>query len=556
MKTKSTASLLLLSFIIWMLSFTTVNSQEIHNQLPVKVQDNNPIAEITNQQQIMHALLTQPVPGSNILMRIADFKPAKKTLGPESQFKTQGDFLYQLLYKADTVISYSIGDGTVKQLITYNDFGKVASSITLHLNGNTWANTDQQLKTYDFYGNLLTDLVQVWENGNWLNSSLTTFTYNGEGKLLTSFLKFWDNNNWSNLALDTYTYDGSGNMLTALGQIWDNSGWLNNTLETATYNGNGEILTDTQQNWESNAWKNSMQYIYYYDPSGLSMTITRKSWDNTAWLNQSLETYTYNAGGNIINYQVQLWDLTSWQNSYKLTNTYNSSGKILTTLEQSWDSGSWLNMDTFTYTYDGNGNLLTSLYQTWNGNWVNYSLIEYSYDNTNNWDNINYLLWNGSAWADNQIVEYYYYQGQVIANSFYWNGTGWEVADWMVTVSINKSGTQQSLFVGYVFKAEVYYSSIITGLNDPEQKDMGQFLVSPNPVVGEMNIETQLSKQVWASFQLFDLSGKYVALVFEGMIPADKSSFKVAVNGIHPGLYLLKMKTSDSSEQQRVCIIK
>jgi hypothetical protein len=555
MKTKSYASFLLLTSIFWLLSFTPASSQQIRKHNATMPEETNPIREITKNQQILHSLLTQPMAGSSILTNIADLKPAKMTAGLVYHPINQASILGERLYKADTVISNSIGDGTMKQLCTYNDFGEVTSLINLQWTGSTWVNYDQQLKTYDYYGNMLTDLYQIWDNGNWLNSDLITFTYNSEGKILTQISKYWETNAWTNLAFDILTYDGSGNMLTAQEQVWDVSAWVNYTLETATYDANGRILTDLQQNWESSAWTNSMQYIYYYDPSGLSKTITRKAWDNSAWINQSFETYTYDANGNNTNYLVQLWDLTSWQNSYKLSCTYNFSGKILTMLEQTWESGNWLNNKYFTYTYSANGNLLTSLCQIWNGAWENYSLVAYSFLN-NNWDNIHYQSWTGTTWQDYQVVEYVYTPGQILANASSWNGTAWEIRDWLMTVAIFNNGVQQSMYVGYNYQSQVYYSSMITGIADPGAEKKELMVVSPNPAHGMMNIVTQLSHSDRVSMELYDLSGRLVSIIYEGRVPADKNTIRVNVAEINPGFYMLKMRTTDSFEQQKVCIIK
>ncbi len=550
METRRSVLMPLLAFALWLLATCPAISQEIHNPKSLKSFRDKTEKHI-NQKLDMKTLrenrpdLKNPVNWSKIGIG------NKSVLKQNELWGTDG-----LAFHPDTIISFADTYGNFKEILLYDDNQNLVSETIFDWQNNGWVNLERYSGTYDVNGNLLTVLGQVWVNNAWLNNELNTFTYDASGNGLTDLYQYWEGGNWVNSELTTNTFDGNGNQLTRLSQLWDTGAWLNSSFSTMTYDGNGNLLTLLWQYWENEAWLNSYLWTKTYTTNGQLLTNTMVGWEGTGWgMLMYRDTFTYDEAGNMLTYTNESGDTGTWTNYYMETYTYDELGNWLTFLVQFW-SGAWDNTDFVTRTFDANSKVLTNLYQYWEGAWTNASLGIFTYDIEGNQLNALYQLWDGAAWANNMKVDYEYQAGLVIGNAFMWDGSGWVIGEWFVELGINDSGNYFLLFGNMASNAQAYYSSYPLEINDPTVCKPSLMAIYPNPAYGNLTISTEILQPSGATISLFDLSGRLVNVVYEGIIQPGNQPLTYNTSGLTPGIYILELKSGSISERQKLTIVK
>jgi len=550
METKKSVLMPLLVLALWLLATCSAFSQENQNQKSLKSLRDKAKNHVP-QQKDMKTFQTNRTdlqnPENWNKNGIGNMPVLKQT----EKWGTDG-----LAFHPDTVISFSMNYGNFKEILLYDDNQNLISETIFDWQNNGWVNLERYSGTYDVNGNLLTVLGQVWDNNAWLNNELSTFTYDTNGNELTELYQYWESGNWVNSELTTNTFDGNGNQLTRLSQYWDTGAWLNSSFSTMTYDGNGNLLTLLWQIWESEAWLNSDLWTITYSANGEPLTNTMVGWDGTGWgLLMYRDTFTYDETGNMLTYTYESGDTGAWVNSYMETYTYDENGNWLTLLVQYW-SGAWDNTDFITRTYNENGKVLTNLYQYWEGAWTNASLATFSYDGIGNQLNALYQFYDGATWANNMKVDYEYQAGLIIGNAFMWDGSGWVTGEWFVELGINDNGNYFQLFGNMASTAQAYYSSYPLEINDPTVCKPSLMAIYPNPANGVLTINTEILQPSGATISLFDLSGRLIEVVFEGIIQPGNQPIIFNASEFIPGIYILELKAGSISEKQKLIIVK
>jgi hypothetical protein len=550
METKKSVLMPLLAVVLWLLATCPAISQEIHNPKSLKSFRDKTEKHVPQQKdmktfQTNRTDLQNPENWSKIGIG------NKPVLKQNELWGTDG-----LAFHPDTIISFADTYGNFKEILLYDNNQNILSETIFDWQNNGWVNLERYSGTYDVNGNLLTVLGQVWDNNAWFNNELSTFTYDANGNELTELYQYWEGGNWVNSELTINTFDGNGNQLTRLGQLWDIGAWLNSSFSTMTYDDSGNLLTLLWQIWESEVWLNSDLWTKTYTTNGQLLTNTMVGWDGTGWgLLMYRDTFTYDEAGNMLTYTNESGDTGTWVNSYMETYTYDENGNWLTLLVQYW-SGAWDNTDFVTRTYDANGKVLTNLYQYWEGAWTNASLGVFTYDGDGNQLSALYQFWDGATWANNMKVDYEYQAGLIIGNAFMWDGSGWVTGEWFVELGINDSGNYFQLFGNMASTAQAYYSSYPLKINDPEVCKPSLMAIYPNPAYGNLTISTEILHPSGATISLFDLSGRMVDVVYNGILQPGAQPVTFDPSGLTPGIYILELKTGSISERQKLTIVK
>jgi hypothetical protein len=81
---------------------------------------------------------------------------------------------------------------------------------------------------------------------------------------------------------------------------------------------------------------------------------------------------------------------------------------------------------------------------------------------------------------------------------------------------------------------------------------------APNPSTGTMSFSIALARDQQVEIEAFDVTGRRVALIHRGVLPAGTYRFAwngLTQKGLHaaPGIYLLQLRAEDRSEVRRVC---
>ncbi|MEL6445678.1 MAG: T9SS type A sorting domain-containing protein [Bacteroidota bacterium] len=80
--------------------------------------------------------------------------------------------------------------------------------------------------------------------------------------------------------------------------------------------------------------------------------------------------------------------------------------------------------------------------------------------------------------------------------------------------------------------------------------------VYPNPLVGQGRVQVTLSQAAEARVEVFDLLGRRVALLHEGLLAAGTNTLALDVQGLAPGTYVLRAGSGTTSAARRLVIAR
>lgn len=90
----------------------------------------------------------------------------------------------------------------------------------------------------------------------------------------------------------------------------------------------------------------------------------------------------------------------------------------------------------------------------------------------------------------------------------------------------------------------------------PEFPESTKISIYPNPAVEEFNIFLRNTKERYFSISLFDITGKEVRTVYNGMLGNGDHKLQIPVfeSGLHPGLYFVSIKTEDNRTTKKILV--
>lgn len=232
-------------------------------------------------------------------------------------------------------------------------------------------------------------------------------------------------------------------------------------------------------------------------------------------------------------------------------------GEKLTQLEQYWDGG-WFDAVLFTNTYDEYGNWISYVGQQWTGEeWWNMSAATMTYDMDGNCLSRIDQFWVGTDWQNTRKSEYEYQPGLIIGHGFKWEGEQWIAGDtYTMNVTLNNEGEPITFYTGNCHLVEVYYAGFGVGMPEKGKEQSLMFSVYPNPAKESMTIKPEINQPEWFSIRLFDLSGKNVHVLYEGIMQPCAQPITFNTHELPVGLYILEMRAGTSSSRQKVGIIR
>jgi hypothetical protein len=80
--------------------------------------------------------------------------------------------------------------------------------------------------------------------------------------------------------------------------------------------------------------------------------------------------------------------------------------------------------------------------------------------------------------------------------------------------------------------------------------------VYPNPASGSVNITFTLAQQGDVSFEVFDVTGRFVTTIEHDLFEADGNEVAWDASRVNQGIYFIKMKAGSYSAVKRISVIK
>lgn len=429
-------------------------------------------------------------------------------------------------------------------------FLAIACVVFINISGNSKGSWSMNPVSVIYHADSI--LVSSTKDGN----TKLTYTYDADHNLITLLKQLEAARGWENLQMDTYAYDEYGHLLTDTYQEWNGTEWMNMNLYTSSYDEYGNLLTVLQQNWEEVDWMNSMLFTNTYDEFGKKLGFIAQYWESDTWVNSDMSLYTYDDNGYLIIDLYHYWDGINWVEMSRTLYTYDDSGRKLTQLEQYWD-GEWFDAMLFTNTYDGYGNWISYLGQQWTGEeWWNMSAATMTYDMDGNCLSRIDQFWVGVDWQNTGKNEYEYQAGLIIGHGFIWEADQWITGDsYMFQIGVNIEGEKQIFYTTRASLVHVYYSGFGVGIPEMNKEQSFMFSVYPNPAKESMTITPEINRSEWVSIRLFDLSGRNVHVLYDGIMQTG-AQITVNTNELPNGLYILEVRAGTSSSRQKVSIIR
>jgi hypothetical protein len=431
------------------------------------------------------------------------------------------------IYLPDSLTLYSIGD-TIRMSAAYNVGGWNDQIVVQILSSGRWVNYSRQTWTYLGSNENNLTLQQTWLHGQWTNVELDSSTYDARDNMLVHLTKYWSQGAWKDSLLSSRTYDANGNMLTNIGWVLTNSQWTNSWLGTYTYDASGDELTFLVQTWSGTQWVNMDMWTYTYDVHGHMLTELMQVY-NGQWDNATLSIYTYDATGNMLSHLAQTWASGQWTNSTIHTYTYDTNGRMLTDWLKGWTNAAWMNGSLYTYTYDTNGNLLNELVQYWlNGLWTNFNQFAFTYDAHGNELTGNNTSWSGSVWmpTDDNFV--------LAVNGSTYDFTGYRIiVSWIPVNTADVPTNGKSMVKGYSLSQNY-----------------------PNPFNPSTTIGYQLPTQVHVTLKVFDVLGREIATLVNGVEQPGYKSVNFNANNLASGVYYYRLQAGNYIETRKLLLLR
>ena len=105
---------------------------------------------------------------------------------------------------------------------------------------------------------------------------------------------------------------------------------------------------------------------------------------------------------------------------------------------------------------------------------------------------------------------------------------------------------------------EVDISNLPSGINN-NTTTANDFILKqnyPNPFNPETNISYELKQKAFVTLKVFDLSGKEVAVLVNGIKSSGSYNVKFSGADLSSGLYFYKLESGEFSEVKKMMLIK
>jgi hypothetical protein len=413
---------------------------------------------------------------------------------------------------------------------SYDATGNKLSYVYEQWSGNHWLNVVRYTNSYDVNSNVLSQLYEQWLDDQWVNNDRSLYTYDQNKHMLSDLEESWSDAQWVNVHRSTYTYDVNGKELTYLFESWSNDQWVNAKRSTSTYDANGNELTYLDETWSGDQWLYSDSIVCTYDTYGDVLTSLYERWLNGQWVNYARTTSTYDAKGKLLTYLYESWSNNQWVNSEYYTCSYDAMGRKLSDLIEKWSNGQWVNYARYSWTYDANGNELSWLHEDWfNGQWENFTRTMNSYDMDGNLTTVYIQRWGNSSWGP---------------------GLGY-------VSELDNACNSYNFGSGYKF--EFMRATIITGTVDQRGENPTSFALSqnyPNPFNPATTINYQLPAQSYVTLRVFDVLGREVATLVNGVEQAGNKTVSFDAHGLASGVYYYRLQSGDFVATKKLLLVR
>lgn len=248
-----------------------------------------------------------------------------------------------VLFDMSTTYSYNTISGQYKnsrQRIQYFVDNKVSELIykKWYTVTSAWKNSERYLYTYDNSGKMHSSVLQQWYGEQWTRDINSVLNYDLNNNIVQM--------NSVNYTID-FVYDQNNNLVMIEDKTWSLSdGWNNNERKKYTYT-NDDVSEYVLEKWLNGQWVNEEKWEYVYDANDNVILATEHTWGGTVWLKRMQEEYIYDANDNMLEKTVKNWDAATgaFVNNSKEVRKYNKHDLATSITGFSWNGSNWVHAD-------------------------------------------------------------------------------------------------------------------------------------------------------------------------------------------------------------------
>jgi hypothetical protein len=399
------------------------------------------------------------------------------------------------------------------------------------------------INPFDFILLILTYTVERWDTScdNWVNSWGSIYGYDGYGNFIESLTGEWSGTSWVYRIKRTYTYDNQNRRKEYIEQ------WLNDDSSSMNYS----------------------KHIYTYNDKGIMIEdLYLLPMNDSTWVFFFKETYEYDSNLHMVEHITATWNDTVWVNYFKWINSFDISGRMILSLSQEWNGNSWENSEKYTYTYDNNGNRTIELNQNWDGNnWINNNQQIHSYDINGRRTEWIAQVWIETTWVNNYKNSFSYIGCGTLSEWLFqtWNDSVW-VNDWRDNYIQDSKGYLAQVLTekwdGHTWlnanRATYTYKELVLDIEDGYLSP-GTFRLFdnyPNPFNPSTTIKYQLPIQNYVALKVFDVLGREVAILVNGIEQPGYKSVNFNAGGLTSGVYYYRLQAGNYIETKKLLLLR
>lgn len=439
--------------------------------------------------------------------------PIQSFFSSNKHYSTVGDNV--AITTSELSIEQQVACMAGKSLITtghVNAEGPYYSSLEELWLGNAWHPNSKLENEYNEEGQLISKIFLRWNSGSqaFIEENATFYSNDANGNTSEVITKAWNGTGFENQYKSVFEKDTFGNLTLIERFDWENGVWKTRFLSTSMVVDGRITETTIQTTHAQGVLANAQLLTFEYDGEGREIVELQERWDeNTqSWEPNSRDLTTY-SGSNVVTMS-QVFE-GGWIDFMETTEMYDDKGLVIE--QTSVSPKETVNGLRFLFEYDDAGNLTEIVAQDEDeiGGWRNQSRQAFTHDLD----------------ADPLVTLIQMYDN----NSMMW-----------VSLSRITFNYQQNE------KAISIEEDMILGVTS--------FDVYPYPAKDRVNVELQLTQASELGVEVFDVLGRRVINLTEGMVSAGTQRFSWLPQKEPAGLYFIRLSVDGAVDMRPIVLVK
>ncbi|MEE9430688.1 MAG: T9SS type A sorting domain-containing protein [Melioribacteraceae bacterium] len=354
----------LLTFLILMMMFITVNGQKFEQKLIEPFEE----FELNN-----YSYRFENLDEENELDNFYDEPRFNEQILPHQFYKQFAESVNQDVL--DSVITIYDDGNKSKFIFTLNKEGKLETVLEMQMDTNNteWLNKRKSKSLYNSIGLKISDVIEEWDSTQWQQRYRYTAIYNSDSNRTLSLSEYFDENLiLTNYIRHTSVYGPDGKSKEVNEEEWEGNTLVKHSRRKTNYDSKGNLTLSLNIKLSNNIVTSGSSRLYRYDAKGNQILNRLMFWKNEGWLNFSQFLQKYNSSNVRIESESQKWNKTKneWVNFSRHKNTVDAVGNYITGIGEKWEDSLWIESSRSISKYNSNGDRVSYFSEKLDSVWI------------------------------------------------------------------------------------------------------------------------------------------------------------------------------------------